>query len=320
MDETDCQTALGTYPSIAYTADGKYSLEYIGDSANRLLYFYDNATKQNIIVCSKSNCGHNDEGCDAYFAETEYTFLPYLWYYEDALYTLMCDEDYLCIEKISLDATVREKSCTLFRMNVETEINPDGSESMSTNYPEMQLHRGYVYYSTYYPGCQSAELYRVKLNSDKESELLYSSEGNNPGLYRIKPYGRYILFQMGSFSEDYMEFEGGIYAYDTETGEVTQLCENAIRDYTVVGDCVYYFDLKDNVYCKELETGEVNLFFEIGEDTDMLDASLFGTEKGLVYQLTDWSNEGNTRQILLDYEGEKEPEYIEKQEDLLQPY
>ena len=316
--ETDCQSERGEYVKTVYTEDGKYYLENIGESNERLLHFYDNASGKDVIVCSKSNCEHSAEGCDAYFSEAEYPFQQ-LWYYQEALYTWMLREDYICIEKISLDGSVREESCVLTRLNVESEVQADGLEHSQIHYPEMQLHRGYVYYSTYYPGCTEVRLYRVKLESEEEAELLYSYQGNNPGLYRIKPYGRYVLFQMGSFSEDYINMDASIYAYDTEEENISRICQDAIREYTVIGNCLYYLDLKDNVYRKDLETGEITLFFETDISTDFYNCRLFGTEAGLVYEITDWNAGAKVQQILLDYdENGKEPEKFNGKE--FQPY
>lgn len=317
VSETDCQSNVGEYPNTAYTNDGIYSLEPIEGSGDRLLYFYDYASEQKVVVCSKRYCEHNGESCDAYFRQTEYP-IAYLWYNSQMLYTLTQEKDYLYIEKISLDGSIRENSCVLTRVDTQTEIQEDGSETVSTYYPEMQLHRGYIYYSTWFFGAKNAGIYRKAIDSDGEAETLYTFDGENIGLYRIKPYGRYVLFQIGLYNVE--NLSSSIYAYDTEKGTISKMCENVFRDYTVEENQLFYFDLKDNVYCRNLETGKTELFFEIKENTEGLDNSLFGTEEGLVYQLTDWNSDGKIQQILLDYAGEKEPEYIERQEEILSPY
>lgn len=317
VKETDAQSNLRSYPREAYIEEGMYQLQIM--SQYRLLTFYDNATRQEVVVCSKSNCGHSAEGCDAYFDNESYP-IPNLCYYNGYLYMPVLDEGYWYMEEISLDGSTRNKSCKLYKLFEETAIEADGSESVTMRCPPMCVHRGYVYFPDYYPGTQKSSLYRAELGSDEGAEIIYSLEGNNPGLFGVQPYGRYVLFQMGEFSSDYIDYEGSTYAYDTETGEISRIGENVINAYTVANNCLYYADLERDLYCKNLETGETELFFELEKDTSDLDICVFGREEGLVYQFTDWNNDGKIEQILLDYAGEEEPKYIEKQEEILPPY
>ena len=106
------------------------------------LYYTDAASDEKVLVCSKSNCTHRDETCDACFMMEEYP-MPILEQYHGALYEVKLDGDYLNIYRISFDGAVRQKSCTLMRLNIEEKVEDD--QSVSAFYPELKIHRGYVY-------------------------------------------------------------------------------------------------------------------------------------------------------------------------------
>lgn len=258
---TDCQTDLGEYSNVAYAETGVYQLtsrSYNG----YLLYFTDNETGQMVPVCSKMNCTHEDTNCDAYFGSAEY-LVPSLWFQDGSLFITKLEKDYICIEKVSPDGTKREKSCTLMRMVVETD-----DEGGSTEYfPAVQIHRGYAYFTLGVYPSETVTMYRVKLDSEEEAELLYTlqaSENGQATMYRIKPYGRYVLFQMGFFKvvEESVQYTVSIYAYDTENGEITYFSGDVFRDFTLGEDALYYFDMQDNVYRKDFDAEDGVLIYE----------------------------------------------------------
>lgn len=296
-----------------HTENGIYHFETVdrlNDLPYNLLWFYDHASDQSVLVCIRPGCPHNDETCNAYFAYDKY--LGFLWYYNGYLYTPMVEGEYLGVEKISLDGTTREKSCTFMRRNVESYVQADGTEVSSTYTPEMQIHRGYLYYSTAYPGGTIASLYRVKLDSNEEPENLVTIAQDFPQIYRMKPYGRYVLFQMGTFEDAAgTSFSISIYAYDTEgDGGISLICENAVREYTVYGNAIYYFDIQDNIWKKDLETGEKAMFYENKMEEEPDQEKLFNYEDSLVFETISYIYDEETdetveyrRQLFFDADG-----------------
>lgn len=326
---TDAQTEIGSYAACVYTEDGKYFAEMLDDYSGSRLLFYDNASGQTVPVCSKSNCAHNAEGCDAFFAEEIYFSPITMWYYEDNLYMPMLDGDYIYLEKISPDGSTREKAGTICRMETEITINEDGSQYSRRRWPGGQLHRGYFYFTTFIPGDESINLYRVKLGSNEEPEVLYTLNGNEPWLLRIKPYGRYVLFQITTLNNETQTYDGTICAYDTDTGSISRLCDNVIREFIVMQNCLYYCDTKDNVYCKDLDTKNTSLFYETNEDMDLYSVEMFSTEDGLVYQLTNVAFGAVEKQYVLSLDGTVKKQIVvdidtedveEQKKELVRPY
>ena len=323
---TDAQSDLKDYSSVIYTKDGYYQSQFMESEGilmdesklGRELYYYDNQLAQQILVCSKTNCPHDGAGCDGFFSEKEYPTLRF-WYYKDALYCMKLEGDYLYIERVSGDGSVRKKSCTLMRQVVESKLNEDGSESTSYYIPEIQIHRGYAYFSDYYIGCESTSLYRVKLDSEGEAEILFTLT-ENPTIYRIKPYGRYVLFQMGNYSVDFSKLCGEIYAYDTENGTISRISEGAIWDYCMLGQALYYFDLQNNIMKKDLVTGETTLFYQNERECVLSPTRLFPYEDNLIFVITDLNTNMDV-QLIIDENGVVTSTLEEASGDtLLHPY
>ena len=279
--ETDCQIGIGQLPVRAYTPNGIY---FIDDGENleaKYLKFYDYAAERMVYVCSKSNCSHSGADCMAYLSRQEYP-LPNIWYYEGSLYLSKVDGDYINVEKFAPDGSTREASCTIMRIMKETVKGPGGDEEF-TYYPVITLHRGYAYYATYYPGCESADLCRVKLNSKEESEVLYSLKGTAATLVRLKPYGAHIFFQAGTEEEDHIDIN--IYRYNIETNETEEYYPGVIRDYVPTEDGLYYLSLTNSIYKADPVAKEEIVFYEPGNGTG--NVSLFIKEDMLVWQKQD---------------------------------
>ncbi|MDE6607686.1 MAG: hypothetical protein K2K54_08030 [Lachnospiraceae bacterium] len=279
--ETDCQIGIGQLPVRAYTSNGIYFIEDGENLEAKYLKFYDSAAERIVYVCSKSNCSHNDEECMAYLDSQEYP-MPNIWYYDGSLYISKVDSDYMSIGKIALDGSTRADSCTLMRIIKETVKDPTGDIEY-TYYPEMTLHRGYVYFSTFYPGCESADFRRVKLNSEEESEILYSLEGTALMLGRMKPYGGYVFFQAGT--EDAQNIAIDIYKYDIETNETEEYYPGVIRDYVPTEGGLYYLDLTNSIHKTDSVTKEDTVFYEPANSVGIV--SLFIKGDKLIWQKQD---------------------------------
>lgn len=283
--DTDCQCNVGEYPYMAYTKDGTYYFDINDDF--KILRFTDKQSGKDVPVCSKVECFHNDVECNAYFDEKEYP-MSGLWYLEGCLYVPKVEEDYIKIEKIEADGSGRMVSCTVTRLFMEAVDMGNGVVESSTTYPEIQLHRGYAYVSTYYPGEPNASLYRIKLNDNSEPEEITSIEKQNGGmvmLYRVKPYGSSVFFQMGEYKDN--KNTVSIYEYDTITGEVSVFCEQVLRNYFVFENVLYYMDSDDNILKMVLTSEESELFYANDNkvaNAVLSDDKLFENAGNLVYR------------------------------------
>lgn len=65
-----------TAETYAYSDDGMYYIK------NNLLYFLDNSSNKEVVVCNKANCKHDTEECNAYI----YGMVYEMMYYDDKIY------------------------------------------------------------------------------------------------------------------------------------------------------------------------------------------------------------------------------------------
>lgn len=148
---------------------------------------------------------------------------------------------------------------TLYRLEVNDDETP--------GYPEICIHRGYVYYVI--PFQSTMKLQRMKLGS-KEAETVYEMTGDRQNLYRIKAYGNHIFFQAGNFLADNIDINASIFSYDIDTGKVEKVVENAVSYYGIGINRLYYsLDGGVQVYDFEKKASE-EFIGKIYEEQSML--------------------------------------------------
>lgn len=277
-----------------YTDDGVYTMDYADNCDGSILTFYDYKTKQTVPVCNKLNCNHDDENCNAIFMDNIYPTMLKISYYQGEIYVLKAESGYLYLERVALDGSTREKSCTLTRVETQTGEEEDGMTYISTYYPEWIIHRGYVYYATAYPGNTHPQLLRVKLDSSQEPEILYTRENDFPDLYRISGFGNGVYFQAGNYAnEDLMSLDAQLYVYDIESEEVSLVAEDVIRQYTVGENVVYYFDMDDNIAKYDILTKERTVFCETEKGDWGSDYTIFLANDELYYIFIGYDDDMN---------------------------
>lgn len=132
-------------------------------------FYYDSNQGKNVPLCSKANCLHDNDSCDAYLTQEEGRG-NYIWYQDKKLYRLDQDRS--------------SKVVNLMQMN------PDGSDlksvgmlwkgynekvegSFSTEYwRKFVLHKGYLYYCYQSSMTNDLEIYRKSIRENEERELL----------------------------------------------------------------------------------------------------------------------------------------------------
>ena len=337
VEGTDSQCNEGEYVKTAYAPTGTYTLEdamitgFYGNSIpNTMLFFTDDATGIKIPLCIKGNCTHDDKYCDANFdVDSEYKNRSTVHYYDDNLYVVKTLEDYYALERISPDGSTREIICNIMRRYVEIEYNDDGTVTMDDGTTSnIVIHRGYVYYSTYEPGATTSSLNRVKIEKDAEIETIYTLEGDGgqtAWLYRVKPYGRYVFFQMGLEQDGVLDIS--IYAFDTEELDIFEVIPDQMRDFIIVDNHIIYEDSNEDFHVMNLETGEERSEFNTGITTRI--DKFFNVGDLIVFQ---WTEEvvneeyGNKKtetivhQDVYSLDGELVNKLSDKEDELYEPY
>ena len=247
-EDTDTQSFFPKY-NITKSEKGYY-LWGGGDYAYYLMFF-DAKTQKTVLLCNLPNCTHSqtDNTCNAFFspgAEKDVIWDSGVWYYENYVYMLGCDEeDYVSIYRIKPDGSSREKYMRLYRADTTPSEN-DGSKQYRI--PDLIIHRGYVYYVDSKE--KNPKLRRIKLGGT-ETEILYETngvfkkEGDKADLIFVRAYGDYVFFMRSSvFMKEQRELTG-LYAYNIQTGEITFVSNSIESDYTIYKNEIYYSGEKD---------------------------------------------------------------------------
>ena len=228
------------------------------------LKFLDSKLENCVPLCSNPDCTHNTEECVSYIYRNGITLSSSVYYNDGYVYETGVEEVEntgcdINLYRLKDDGTSFEKYMTLYRLEVNDDETP--------GYPEICIHRGYVYYVI--PFQSTMKLQRMKLGS-KEAETVYEMTGDRQNLYRIKAYGNHIFFQAGNFLADNIDINASIFSYDIDTGKVEKVVENAVSYYGIGINRLYYsLDGGVQVYDFEKKTSE-EFIGKIYEEQSML--------------------------------------------------
>ena len=228
------------------------------------LKFLDSKLENCVPLCSNPDCTHNTEECVSYIDRNGISLSSSVYYNDGYVYETGVEkvENTGCdinLYRLKDDGTSFEKYMTLYRLEVNDDETP--------GYPEICIHRGYVYYVI--PFQSTMKLQRMKLGS-KEAETVYEMTGDRQNLYRIKAYGNHIFFQAGNFLADNIDINASIFSYDIDTGKVEKVVENAVSYYGIGINRLYYsLDGGVQVYDFEKKASE-EFIGKIYEEQSML--------------------------------------------------
>lgn len=242
-------------PHIARTEEGYYFItgHYFS------LHFFDLATQKTVIVCSKPDCLHNDMKCDASLLSLHSG--KSLWYYNNKIYVMAFDEKthtyYLC--GISKDGSKRTRACDLLKIEPEE----DGAFSVGGDIRSLTIHRGYAYF-TVEESSSKISLFQIEVDKSVTPRVLYSVEGENPRITRLKGYRDSIYFQMYvSLSNFSPNPSASVYCFDSKTQKAKICIENQFYDYFPVGDDIYYSTDPD-FSMLDVESGKKKIVYSTG--------------------------------------------------------
>ena len=207
--------------SSAAAEDGYY---YVANSpiyteSTQFLYYFDMINKNAIPLCTKLNCEHNDEKCDACLSSDDCVGNN-IWYYNKRIYMVerTAEKDIL----VSYDKTGRDKkTCAILSVNGMS-VNPSVSRSC--------VNKGRLYYVLV--GENAQYLYAVSLTDGKSPELVkeYPFTSEYKDIMTLYPTGDYVYIR---YLKGITEIENNylIETLDVASNKIT-LTYDYIKDYT----------------------------------------------------------------------------------------
>ncbi|MCD7709081.1 MAG: hypothetical protein LUI02_04320 [Clostridiales bacterium] len=257
FDDSDATMFFYNWYGVA-ADEGYYFL-----SDNCYLKYYDIATGTSAYLCSKAGCEHDDTECDAFIS---YDMGPVLLYHGGYVYGMLFEDEVdAYLWRMSADGSTKE----LEYKKLYTSPADEYGDAIIYD-PEICICDGDIYYYTRSEA--EPNLYKVALDSSGPgSEVVFSATGDRAELYRLKQNGDFIFFQSGNFvDDDYIDIDGGIYAYNAKTGEVTLVKKDAISDYCVQNGMLYY-NMNGTIYAMSLTDGMEQKIVKADSDNPYID-------------------------------------------------
>lgn len=239
--------------------DLMYSIVRNFDDNNKyktMIYVADLKTGVQVPLCSKVDCNHNSDRCNAYLGDN--TIIPGNMWCIDGIIYLFCQRtqdvngnktsDYFLM-RVSSDGSVREDLGSVLTVYGNQE---DDRLVMSKS--NVLIHRGYLYYvieavedvkvinNTVEYGKTTDKLYRYNINGKSEPECIYEytieKEGNL--LIGFQPQGEYLYVTPH-------------YAYLDSSGETSRLGKFKYEEYKIHTDTLEKEEITSGVnYCNEI--------------------------------------------------------------------
>ena len=241
---------------MAISDKGYYYWKDSKDSTS-LICFMDRVTGKSVPLCNRADCEHTERECNASFYTRAFASdgicfdSNRLFYYDGYVYVLAYDKlGQMYLYKLSEDGSEKTQYMKLYKKEL---TQPGNENHIEYGTPEICIHKEYVYYLI--PKETVPTLYRMQLGTEKVEEV-FKIETERPALYRMLAYGDFVFFQAGTYSEDYIDVDGGIFAYNVTNGEIKLVKEKVIATYKMNGVDLYYAT-SDGIYRMDMR-GENN--------------------------------------------------------------
>lgn len=242
---------------ITASENGYYYIK--SEDTYNYIYYMEKRSGKTTALCGKADCRHNDQDCNSYLSR-EYNGVQ-IYCYDEKVYVIYNNDlDGLSyLEEIEKDGSGRIR---LFEIG---EIQ---------NAYCLAFHDGCVYIYVRQGGVSGYETnvatIRERSLDGSKDEIIYSYEDTGAVVYALKSYGDKLFFveeQQGRVSEEkYAErtfVRKGLYAYDYNTGTVSQFINAAVNDYTIdiENNTIYYYVVDDGLYKKDLNGGSAKKLY-----------------------------------------------------------
>lgn len=229
--------------SAAASETGYYYIDGapVINNSNMYIYYYDMIKDMTIPLCSKVDCDHRTDECEAYISQNICVGSK-IWYHNERLYMIEKTEEKDIL--VSYDKTMRDK-------NEEKTLSINGL-SVNKNSKNACITNGKLYYEL--SGDNSLFICAVSLNSDEQAYVVkeYVSEYNyyeRVSLYPIedKIYVNWLSGVSADKSLYYIE------QIDISTDKVSRLCDMnekypEISSTIINWNSETYFDKDGNLY------------------------------------------------------------------------
>lgn len=229
--------------SAAVSETGYYYIDGapVINNSNMYIYYYDMIKDMTIPLCSKVDCDHRTDECEAYISQNICVGSK-IWYHNERLYMIEKTEEKDIL--VSYDKTMRDKK-------EEKTLSINGL-SVNKNSKNACITNGKLYYEL--SGDNSLFICAVSLNSDEQAYVVkeYVSEYNyyeRVSLYPIedKIYVNWLSGVSADKSLYYIE------QIDISTDKVSRLCDMnekypEISSTIINWNSETYFDKDGNLY------------------------------------------------------------------------
>lgn len=229
--------------SAAASETGYYYIDGapVINNSNMYIYYYDMIKDMTIPLCSKVDCDHRTDECEAYISQNICVGSK-IWYHNERLYMIEKTEEKDIL--VSYDKTMRDKK-------EEKTLSINGL-SVNKNSKNACITNGKLYYEL--SGDNSLFICAVSLNSDEQAYVVkeYVSEYNyyeRVSLYPIEDK-IYVNWLSGVFADKSLYY---IEQIDISTDKVSRLCDMnekypEISSTIINWNSETYFDKDGNLY------------------------------------------------------------------------
>lgn len=261
LDESQSYFSPDTRAQVAKGENGYYYM----DSYGKYIKYYDIASDDEIVLCSKAECSHDNRECNAYLGG-EYLYQVY--FYKGYLYLLNISKGNIELVRCKADGSGREALGEL-------------CESSDYNVSVVFLN-DYVYFSKRQSEISDSEreicIYRMSLDK-REVETVYTYNGVNSAFMKLRGYGSNLYFTIMSIEEENGKFSRsgkGLLCYNSESGAVNKVIDESIYDYCIDTDkgYIYYYVYGEGLYRANDKIKEK--VFEATDQTGFCDLSYDG--------------------------------------------
>lgn len=226
--------------------------------------FFDETTQEAVAVCTKPECTHSDNTCNAYLCDMKQTgsalyLTDTIYCYNGYLYLIQCEGGMGKLVRIHTDGSARETIADLFANT--------GVSSISLVFHENDV---YAYDDTGHAG-QEAEAEEVikKISlTDGTEQTVFSYTGTGASIDRGRSFGDKLYFVIREYtknketkavSSDYK----GLFEYNFATGDTRKVIDADVCDYhaDTENQTLFYFVQGTGLYAYDMTQGSNTLIY-----------------------------------------------------------
>ena len=207
------------------TADSYYYLY------NEKVYFSRKDKPEFYILCSKPNCSHSDEECNAYAGTA-------LGYWAGDLYAAVLMGENKRIIRMNLDGSEHETIAPI--------TMPVASTGASGGTYDFTFHNGYLYY---YVAAEPNSFFRVELSSGKTERILDELLQDDSGISQMLRFDGDNMY----FFRTALSGERVLYQFNSVENTLSRLWiwpENTPEAWMVNHQTVFYYSRERGTFCE----------------------------------------------------------------------